>query len=154
MPSPVVKNVFVINPEGLAAKQSAHFLRVSSKFTSSVKIRKGDREVDGKSILGIMTLAAEKGATLTLVVEGPDAEEAAAALERLFWSGFDDGIASDDKRLCSEMLKIAGTMFNALDYDGAVNLARIALQFDSHNPDALALVERVKAIRYGHTGKT
>jgi len=63
-------------------------VRTASRFDSEFFIRKDGYEINGKSIIGVMTLAAEQDSRLTLVFEGGDAEEAASALEDLFASGF------------------------------------------------------------------
>jgi phosphocarrier protein len=63
-------------------------VRTASKFDADVFLQRDNYEINGKSVIGVMTLAAEQGATLTLVVEGSDEEEAADALEELFDDGF------------------------------------------------------------------
>jgi phosphocarrier protein len=63
-------------------------VRTASKFDADVFLQRDNYEINGKSVIGVMTLAAEQGATLTLVVEGSDEEEAADELEELFDDGF------------------------------------------------------------------
>jgi phosphocarrier protein len=63
-------------------------VRTASQFESDIFLRRDNYEINGKSVIGVMTLAAEPGATLTLVVEGADEEEAADAIEELFEDGF------------------------------------------------------------------
>ncbi len=60
----------------------------ASQFDSEVFLRRDNYEINGKSVIGVMTLAAEQGATLELVVEGEDEEEAADAIAELFEDGF------------------------------------------------------------------
>ena len=55
-----------------------------------MKVSKGDQEVDGKSIMGLMMLAAEEGASVKVLVSGPDEKEVLSALERLFINRFDE----------------------------------------------------------------
>ena len=63
-------------------------VRTASKFDSEVFLRRDNYEINGKSVIGVMTLAAEQGASLTLVVEGEDEEAAADAIAELFEDGF------------------------------------------------------------------
>ena len=68
------------NKHGLHARPAAEFVKLASRFVSDVKLTKEDLTIDGKSIMGVMMLAAECGSTITLTVEGRDEEEAAASL--------------------------------------------------------------------------
>ncbi len=82
--------VTVTNPQGLHARPADMFVRLAMQFESTIEIvRDGDR-FDGKSILSLMTLAAEQGTQLLLQAIGPDADEALAALAELFRRGFDE----------------------------------------------------------------
>lgn len=84
----VVREVTVTNRAGLHTRPASMIVRTASKFKSDFFIQKDSYEINGKSIIGVMTLAAEKGATLTLTFEGEDEEDAAAAVAELFESGF------------------------------------------------------------------
>ena len=75
-----VKDVTVANVYGLHARPAAEFVKLASKFESEILVSKDGLEVNGKSIMGVMMLAAECGSTITLTVEGRDEEEAAASL--------------------------------------------------------------------------
>jgi phosphocarrier protein len=77
------REVLVANRLGLHARAAARFVQVASGFLSSIRIRRDGSEVDGKSILGLLTLAATQGTTLTLVAEGEDEEPALEALTAL-----------------------------------------------------------------------
>ena len=80
--------VTVTNPQGLHARPADMFVRLAMQFESTVEIvREGDR-FDGKSILSLMTIAAEQGTQLLLQADGPDADEALEALAELFGRGF------------------------------------------------------------------
>ncbi len=82
--------VTVTNPQGLHARPADMFARLAMQYESSIVIvREGDR-FDGKSILSLMTLAAEQGTELLLEASGPDADEALEALAELFGRGFDE----------------------------------------------------------------
>ncbi len=79
----VEKTVKVKNKQGLHARPAALFVQVANKFDSSIKILKDDQVVNGKSIMGILMLAAEKDSEITLIAEGTDSEEALQELELL-----------------------------------------------------------------------
>ena len=80
----------IVNELGLHARPAGEFVKLASKFESNISVSKDGTDVNGKSIMGVMTLAAECGSLLTVRAEGVDAEEAIAALERLVANGFDD----------------------------------------------------------------
>lgn len=84
----VERIVRVKNPAGLHTRPASMIVRAASKFDSEFFIEKDGFQINGKSIIGVMTLAAECGAVLKLRFDGPDAEQAAAALEALFENGF------------------------------------------------------------------
>jgi phosphocarrier protein len=74
------QEVEIVNRLGLHARAAARFAAVASEYQAEVLVRRGDREVNGKSIMGLMMLAAARGATLSIACDGEDAD---AALERL-----------------------------------------------------------------------
>ncbi len=80
----------VVNDLGLHARPAGEFVKVASRFESDVWVAKDGKPVNGKSIMGVMTLAAECGSQLKVRAEGVDAEDAIAALERLVAAGFSD----------------------------------------------------------------
>jgi phosphocarrier protein HPr len=82
------KNFTVKNRLGLHARPAALFVQTTNKFKSSIKVRKGDQEVDGKSIMGLMMLAAEEGSSLLVRVDGPDEKDLLMMLEKLFTERF------------------------------------------------------------------
>jgi phosphocarrier protein HPr len=82
--------VTVRNPQGLHARPADMFVRLALQFASHIEIVKDGERFDGKSILSLMTLAAEQGTELVLRADGPDAEEALDALAELFGRGFDE----------------------------------------------------------------
>jgi len=86
----IVKEIVINNKHGLHARPAMMFVKIAKDFCSRVTVSKGEAVADGKSILEIMTLAAEKGARITLKVEGEDEASAFAALEKLV-SGEIDG---------------------------------------------------------------
>jgi phosphocarrier protein len=90
-----VREVRIPNLLGLHARPSAEFVKLSSGFDAEVFVAKDDLEVNGKSIMGVMMLAAECGSTLRIRTEGPDAERALAALAALVAEGFGEELADD-----------------------------------------------------------
>ncbi len=81
----------IINKLGLHARAAAKFVSTSGRFGSSIKVCKGAQEVDGKSIMAVMMLAASKGTELDLKVEGSDEQEALKALKELINDYFGEG---------------------------------------------------------------
>lgn len=84
------RRVTIVNELGLHARPAAAFVNVASRFKAEVSVGRDDVMVNGKSILGVMTLAAEQGSELVIRAEGEDAEAAAAALADLVARGFDE----------------------------------------------------------------
>lgn len=86
----VETTVTITNRLGLHARPAMTFVDLASTFNCEVQVKKDDTEVDGKSIMQMMMLAAAQGSTLTVVCDGEDAEAAAAKLKALVESGFDE----------------------------------------------------------------
>lgn len=84
------KAVTIRNKLGLHARAAVKFVNLANRFGASVKIVKAGDEIDGKSILGILTLAATQGTTIRLVIAGKDEEAAMAALTELIANRFDE----------------------------------------------------------------
>lgn len=82
------KEFLIINKLGLHARASALLVKTSSRFSSDVKLARDDVEVNGKSIMGIMMLAASKGSSVRLSVDGADEAEAFQAIGDLISTGF------------------------------------------------------------------
>jgi phosphocarrier protein len=78
----------IVNPLGMHARPAAEFVKVASRFRAAVEIRKDELAVNGKSILGVMMLAAECGSAVFLKTDGDDAAEAMEALLALVADGF------------------------------------------------------------------
>jgi phosphocarrier protein len=83
-------SVPIVNSLGLHARPAAEFVKTSARFTANVVVRKDSLEVNGKSIMGMMMLAAERGSELYIRTEGDDAEAALAALIALVAAGFNE----------------------------------------------------------------
>jgi len=84
------KTVTIRNKLGLHARAAVKFVNLANRFSASVKIVKGGDEIDGKSILGILTLAATQGTSIRLVIAGKDEEAAMSALTELIANRFDE----------------------------------------------------------------
>lgn len=87
-PASAEKKFTVSNKLGLHARPAALFVQTANRFTCEVTVRKGRQKVNGKSIMGIMTLAVQQGASIIVRTEGPEAEEAMAEISRLIESNF------------------------------------------------------------------
>ncbi|HEY8535685.1 MAG TPA: HPr family phosphocarrier protein, partial [Vicinamibacterales bacterium] len=77
------RDVEVLNALGLHARAAARFVNVAGRFAAQVRLSRDGRTVDGKSLMGILLLAAARGTRLTIEAEGPDAEAAVEALAAL-----------------------------------------------------------------------
>ncbi|MSN26349.1 MAG: HPr family phosphocarrier protein [Geobacter sp.] len=85
----MLQNEFlIVNKLGLHARASALFVKTASRFTSEVKLAREDVEVNGKSIMGIMMLAASKGSTVRLTIDGADESDAMNTMGELIINGF------------------------------------------------------------------
>lgn len=93
----IKKKVTIVNDAGLHARPAAALVKVASKFESEFYIHMYGYKVNGKSILGVMTLAAEKGAELELEVDGPDENEAIEAITELINNGFGEAYEGQDE---------------------------------------------------------
>jgi phosphocarrier protein len=82
------RSVTVVNELGLHARAAARFVQMATRFDSQIRVGRSNRLMDGKSILGILLLAAARGTTLTISAEGADEREAVDALAQLVESGF------------------------------------------------------------------
>ncbi|MBI4265220.1 MAG: HPr family phosphocarrier protein [Acidobacteria bacterium] len=80
--------VIVSNELGLHARAAARFVRLAERFDSQIRVGRDAKVMDGKSIMGILLLAAARGTTITISAEGPDEAAAVDALARLVESGF------------------------------------------------------------------
>jgi len=84
------RTILIVNKLGLHARAAAKLVTLAQKYKSEIFAKKDNREVSGKSIMGIMMLAAAKGSRITFRAEGPDAEKALDAIEALVARKFDE----------------------------------------------------------------
>jgi phosphocarrier protein HPr len=84
------KELTIVNRLGLHARPAAMFVRIASRYRSDIWVSKEGEEVNGKSIMGLMMLAAGQGSKLRIRCEGPDADKAMEELEELIKAGFNE----------------------------------------------------------------
>jgi phosphocarrier protein HPr len=82
------RSVTVVNQLGLHARAAARFVHLATRFDSQVRVGRDSKIMDGKSIMGILLLAAARGTSLTISADGPDEEAAVTALAELVATGF------------------------------------------------------------------
>ena len=78
------KEIIVTRDGGLKEQDAALFIRNANEYQSQIRIRLGEKSVNAKSLLGVLSMGVEHGAVLTITADGPDAEEAVNALRRYF----------------------------------------------------------------------
>jgi phosphocarrier protein HPr len=84
----VEREVAIVNRLGLHARPAAQLVQRASKFESEIKLKRLNLEVNAKSIMGVMMLAAEMGSKLTIIAEGPDEMDAVEAIVQVIQSKF------------------------------------------------------------------
>jgi len=85
------ENIEIINKLGLHARAAAKFVSTATRFESNIRIKKEDREVDGKSIMSVMMLAASCGTSVAITADGGDEQEALEAIKELINDRFGEG---------------------------------------------------------------
>ena len=87
----IIRREFTIrNKLGIHARPAAQFVKTASKFSCEIAVEKDGEQVDGKSIMGLMMLAAGHGSILVISAEGEDAEQALGAIESLIYRNFEE----------------------------------------------------------------
>lgn len=86
----VQREVEIVNRAGMHARPAAEFVKTAGRFASDIRVEKDGLEVNGKSIMGVLMLAAERGSRLRLSAKGRDAEDAVNALSDLVRRGFEE----------------------------------------------------------------
>jgi phosphocarrier protein HPr len=84
------RDLTITNKNGMHARPAAQFVKLASQFKSEILVEKDDEQVNGKSIMGLMMLAAAKGEKIRVSTQGEDEEQAMAAIEQLVRTGFGD----------------------------------------------------------------
>jgi phosphocarrier protein HPr len=88
----IEREATIVNLEGLHARPAARIVRLANGFAAEIQLAKDGLEVNGKSIMGVMMLAAEFGSSIVIRADGPDAEQAVQALAELVASGFGETV--------------------------------------------------------------
>jgi len=88
------QSVTVVNQLGMHARAAAKFVHLAAKFQAHVRVARDAREMDGKSIMGLLLLAAARGTTIRISAEGADEAAAVAALAGLVQTGFGEDVCS------------------------------------------------------------
>jgi phosphocarrier protein HPr len=88
------RSVTVVNQLGMHARAAAKFVHLAAKYQAHVRVARDAREMDGKSIMGLLLLAAARGTTIRISAEGGDEQEAVAALADLVQTGFGEDVCS------------------------------------------------------------
>ena len=88
------QTVTVVNQLGMHARAAAKFVHLATRYNARVNVSRDRREMDGKSIMGILLLAAARGSVITISAEGSDEHDAVAALVALVQSGFGEDVCS------------------------------------------------------------
>ena len=83
-------NLSILNALGMHARAAAKFVHTAGRFSAHIHVARGEREVDGKSIMGLLLLAASRGSAITITADGPDEQAAVAALCALIERGLDE----------------------------------------------------------------
>jgi phosphocarrier protein len=86
----VQREVEIVNRAGMHARPAAEFVKIAGRFAADIRVEKDGLEVNGKSIMGVLMLAAERGSRLRLSAKGKDAEDALDALSDLVRRGFEE----------------------------------------------------------------
>lgn len=84
----ISRTVTVVNQLGMHARAAAKFVHLAARYEARIRVARETREMDGKSIMGILLLAAARGSTLTISAEGSDEDAAVEALSALVQAGF------------------------------------------------------------------
>jgi phosphocarrier protein len=88
----IEREATIVNQEGLHARPAAQIVRLANSFVAEIELAKDGLAVNGKSIMGVMMLAAEFGSSIVIRADGPDAEQAVQALAELVASGFGETV--------------------------------------------------------------
>lgn len=88
----MTRHVVVPNTLGLHARAAARFVQTAARFAAQIRVSRGGRTVDGKSLMGVLLLAASQGSMLEIEADGPDADAALDALAALVATGFGEAV--------------------------------------------------------------
>ncbi len=109
----VTKKVVIKNKMGLHARPAAVFVQIANKFDSEISVKRGKHEVNGKSIMGILMLAAGKGSKILIKAEGIDCETAVNELEKLLAGEFDETLFRESAPKTKKNISLKGKLISA-----------------------------------------
>ena len=89
------RDATIVNRLGLHARAAARFVHLASRYAARIRVSRQGREMDGKSIMGLLLLAAARGSSVTIAADGDDEQEALEALASLVQSGFGEDVCVD-----------------------------------------------------------
>ena len=112
----IEKEITILNRLGLDARPAAMFVRIASRYRSEVWVEKGGEQINGKSIMGLMMLAAGQGSKLHIRCEGPDADRAMQELEELIKNRFNEDSWESESQRCEQGPTILRNKFSELKY--------------------------------------
>jgi phosphocarrier protein HPr len=90
----ISRDVTIVNQLGMHARAAAKFVHLAARFSSNVRVARDAREMDGKSIMGLLLLAAARGSVVRISAEGDDEQDAVTALTGLVETGFGEDVCS------------------------------------------------------------
>jgi phosphocarrier protein len=93
------RTVTIVNQLGMHARAAAKFVHLAAKFDARVRVARQGREMDGKSIMGLLLLAAARGSSITIAADGVDEQTAVDALAELVAGGFGEDVASEGEEI-------------------------------------------------------
>lgn len=111
----VEKKIAIKNKLGLHARPAAMFVQIANRFDCDIQVKRGSREVNGKSIMGILMLAANKGSKILLKAEGPDSQAAIVELEKLLSGKLDDTVFKEAMPKTKKNISTKGGLIPAED---------------------------------------
>lgn len=109
----VEKKIVIKNKTGLHARPAAIFVQIANKFDSEISVKRGNQTVNGKSIMGILMLAAGKGSKILIKAEGLDSEAAVNALEKLLSGELDDMLFKESMPKTKKDISAKGRLISA-----------------------------------------
>jgi phosphocarrier protein HPr len=117
----IEKEITIINRLGLDARPAAMFVRIAARYRAEVWVEKDGEQINGKSIMGLMMLAAGQGSKLQIRCEGPDADRAMEELEELIKNGFNEDCTDSESQRCEQGLPSLQMKFSEVKH--AINNA-------------------------------
>ena len=133
----IEKEITIINRLGLDAILAARFVRIASQFRSEIWVEKEGERINGKSIMGLMMLAAGQGSKLHIGCEGPDAKRAMQELEELTKTRFNEGCLDSESRPCEPRLAGLQKKFSEIKYaiNNALAIMMALSEISQRRPD-------------------